>query len=263
MAQENKYPKRLEGKIALITGATGGIGEATAKRFLEEGASVMLVGRSAQKLKETYGRLSHFENVAYFTADATDEKATEASFETTVKAFGGIDILLANAGTEGKFAPIEKVTLDGFESVLRTNVIGVWLSMKYAVAPMKKRGGGSIIALSSIAGMIGSPTMAPYIASKHAVFGLVKTAALELAASNIRVNAIGPGPIDNRMMRSLESQFNPDDPTAGHDFVLSLVPMGRFGTNEEVAHLALFLASDESSYCTGSIHMIDGGFIAG
>jgi len=249
--------------VALITGATGGIGEATAKRFLEEGASVMLVGRSNQKLKETYERLCKFEKVAHFVADATDEKATEAAFEATVKAFGGIDILLANAGTEGKFAPIESLTLNGFESVLRTNVIGVWLSMKYAVEPMKKRGGGSMIALSSIAGMIGSPTMSPYIASKHAVFGLVKTAALELAASNIRVNAIGPGPINNRMMRSLEEQFNPEDPAAGHDFVLSLVPMGRYGTNEEVANLALFLASDESSYCTGSIHMIDGGFIAG
>lgn len=255
--------KRLEGKIAVVTGATGGIGEATAKRFLEEGASVMLVGRSAHKLKETRERLANFENVADFVADATDETATAAAFEATVTAFGGVDILLANAGTEGVFAPIESLKLEDFENVLRTNVIGVWLSMKYAVAPMKKRGGGSMIALSSIAGMIGSPTMSPYIASKHAVFGLVKTAALELATSKIRVNAIGPGPIDNRMMRSLESQFSPEDPAAGQDFVLSLVPMGRYGTNEEVANLALFLASDESTYCTGGIHMIDGGFIAG
>jgi NAD(P)-dependent dehydrogenase (short-subunit alcohol dehydrogenase family) len=134
--------------------------------------------------------------------------------------------------------------------------------LKYAVEPMKKRGGGSMIALSSIAGMIGFPTMAPYIASKHAVFGMVKTAALELAESNIRVNAIGPGPIDNRMMRSLESQFNPEDSAAAHEFVLSSVPMKRYGTNEEVANLALFLGSDESTYCTGGIHMIDGGFTA-
>lgn len=119
-----------------------------------------------------------------------------------------------------------------------------------------------MIALSSVAGMIGSPTMAPYIASKHAVFGLVKTAALELAESGIRVNAIGPGPINNRMIHSLEAQFSPDDPAAGHDFVLSLIPMKRYGTNEEVASLALFLGSDESTFCTGSIHMIDGGFTA-
>lgn len=254
--------KRLDGKVAIITGATGGIGEATAKRYLEEGASVMLVGRSAEKLKETRERLSGFENVAEFVADATDEAATKASVEATVEKFGGLDILLANAGMEGTFAPIENLSTEEFEKVLRTNVIGVWLSLKYAVEPMKKRGGGSMIALSSIAGMIGSPTMAPYVASKHAVFGLVKTAALELAETGIRVNAIGPGPIDNRMMRSLESQFVPEDQAAGHEFVLSLVPMRRYGTNEEVANLALFLGSDESRYCTGGIHMIDGGFTA-
>jgi NAD(P)-dependent dehydrogenase (short-subunit alcohol dehydrogenase family) len=254
--------KRLSGKVALITGATGGIGEATAKRFLEEGASVMLVGRSADKLEKTCERLGANGKLECFVADAADEEATAASAAAAVEAFGGVDILLANAGTEGNFAPIENLTLAEFESVLRTNVIGVWLSMKYAVEPMKRRGGGSMIALSSIAGMIGFPTMAPYIASKHAVFGMVKTAALELAESKIRVNAIGPGPIDNRMMSSVESQFNPGDPAAGHEFVLSTIPMRRFGTNEEVANLALFLASDESTYCTGGIHMIDGGFTA-
>jgi NAD(P)-dependent dehydrogenase (short-subunit alcohol dehydrogenase family) len=260
--QANGHGKRLNGKVAIITGATGGIGEATAKRFLEEGASVMLVGRSENKLKATRERLSEFEDVAEFVADAVDEQATEASVEATIEAFGGLDIVIANAGMEGNFAPIENLTMDEFESVLRTNVLGVWLSMKYAVGPMKRRGGGSIIALSSIAGMIGSPTMAPYIASKHAVFGLVKTAALELAEADIRVNAIGPGPIDNRMIRSLESQFSPEDVAAGQEFIKSLVPMRRYGTNEEVANLALFLGSDESTYCTGGIHMIDGGFIA-
>ncbi len=262
MNQKAEFRKRLDGKVAIITGATGGIGEATAKRFLQEGASVMLVGRSKEKLKATRERLAAENNLADFVADAADEAATAAAVAATVKAFGGVDILLANAGTEGNFAPIENLTLDEFESVLRTNVIGVWLAMKYCVEPMKQRGGGSMIAISSIAGMIGSPTMAPYIASKHAVFGLVKTAALELAASNIRVNAIGPGPIDNRMIRSLESQFNPEDPSAAHEFVLSKIPMQRYGTNEEVANFALFLAGGESTFCTGGIHMIDGGFIA-
>jgi len=262
MNQKTEFRKRLDGKVAVITGATGGIGEATSKRFLEEGASVMLVGRSAEKLKETRERLAEYQNVAEFVADAADEAATAAAVAATIKAFGGVDILLANAGTEGNFAPIEGLTMDEFESVLRTNVIGVWLSMKYCVEPMKQRGGGSIIALSSIAGMIAAPTMAPYIASKHAVFGLVKTAALELAAANVRVNAIGPGPIDNRMIRSLESQFSPADAAAGQAFILSNIPMQRYGTNEEVANLALFLASDEASYCTGAIHMIDGGWTA-
>jgi len=253
--------KRLEGKVAIVTGATGGIGEATAKRFLEEGASVMLVGRSAEKLKETRGRLESIGKIADFIADVTDEKATAAAVAATVEKFGGLDILIANAGTEGNCAPIEALTVDDFESVLRTNVIGVWLSMKYSVEPMKKGGSGSIIALSSIAGRIGFPAMASYVASKHAVYGLVKSAALELAPFNVRVNAIGPGPIDNRMIHSLEAQLNPADAEAVGDMMRSRIPMGRYGTNEEVANLALFLASDESSYCTGSIHMIDGGLV--
>lgn len=254
--------KRLDGKVAIITGATGGIGEATAKRFLEEGASVMLVGRSAEKLKETKAMLAADNGLATFVADATDEAATAAAVAATVEAFGGVDILIANAGTEGKIALIEDQTVENFEEVLRTNVIGVWLSMKYCVEPMKKRGSGSMVALSSVAGVIGVPAGAPYFASKHAVCGLVKTAALELGPFNIRVNAIGPGPIDNRMIRSLETQLSPDDPDAVREGFSQLIAMKRYGTNEEVANLALFLASDEASYCSGSIHMIDGGFTA-
>ncbi len=254
--------KRLDGKVAIVTGATGGIGEATAKRFLEEGASVMLVGRSAEKLKATSERLATVGNVATSVADAADEEAIAAAVAATVDAFGGVDILIANAGIEGKIALIEDQTIENFEEVLRTNVIGVWLSMKYCVGPMKKRGRGSMIALSSIAGVIGVPAGAPYFASKHAVIGLVKTAALELGPFDIRVNAIGPGPIDNRMIRSIETQLSPDNPDAMREGFSQLIAMKRYGTNEEVANLALFLASDEASYCTGSIHMIDGGFTA-
>ena len=262
MNQPSEYRKRLDGKVAIITGATGGIGEATAKLFLQEGANVMLVARSAEKLKETCARLGNTKNVAHFVADATDEAATAAAVAATVKAFGGVDILLANAGTEGPVKPIEAQSMADFEQVLRTNVIGVWLAMKYCVEPMKARGSGSMIALSSIAGMIGSPGLAPYIASKHAVYGLVKTVALELGASKIRVNAIGPGPIDNRMIRSIETQLSPDNPDAVREFLTTKIALQRYGTSEEVAQLALFLASDDASYCSGGIHMIDGGFTA-
>jgi NAD(P)-dependent dehydrogenase (short-subunit alcohol dehydrogenase family) len=254
--------KRLSNKVAIITGATGGIGEATAKLFLAEGASVMLVGRSPDKLRETRERLGVSQRLEHFVAAATDEAATAAAVSATIKAFGGVDILLANAGTEGNVRPIEALTREDFEEVLQTNVIGVWLSMKYCVEPMKQRGGGSIIAMGSIASVIGSPAMAPYIASKHAVHGLVKTAALELGPARIRVNAIGPGPIDNRMIQSLESQYSPEDPGAVRNDFTSKIALGRYGTNEEVAKLALFLASDESSYCNGGIYMIDGGFTA-
>jgi len=173
-----------------------------------------------------------------------------------------VDILLANAGTEGKASPIEAISVADFEQVLRTNVVGVWLAMKYCVEPMKRRGGGSMIAMASIAGVIGAPTLAPYIASKHAVNGLVKTAALELGAAGIRVNAIAPGPIDNRMIHSLEAQFSPEDTEAVRHDLTSKIALQRYGTNDEVARLALFLASDESSYCSGGVHMIDGGYTA-
>lgn len=252
---------RLSGKIAIVTGATGGIGEATAKLFLQQGASVMLIGRSADKLRATRERLGNGK-LADFVADATDESATKAAVGATIKAFGGVDILLANAGTEGTLMPIEALTREVFEEVLQTNVIGVWLAMKYCVEPMKERGGGSMIAMASIAGVIGSPAMAPYISSKHAVLGLVKTTALELGEAKIRVNAIAPGPIDNRMIQSLESQYSPDDPQAIRNDFTTKIALQRYGTNEEVAQLALFLASDESSYCTGGTYLIDGGYTA-
>ena len=254
---------RLEGKVAIITGATGGIGEATARLYLDQGAKVMLVARSQEKLTALTKKLGGGENIAQAIAEADNEQQTANSVQATIDAFGGVDILMANAGTEGLVSPIENQTYENWQQVLNVNVIGVWLSMKYCVAPMKARGGGSMIAISSVAGMTGFPGVSPYTASKHAVFGLVKTSAMELAESRIRVNAIGPGPIDNRMMHSLETQMAPDDSKSLHDDIEAMVPMKRYGTDQEVANMALFLASDDSSYCTGSIHMVDGGFIAG
>ena len=133
---------RLEGKVALVTGATGGIGEAIAKRFASEGASVMLVGRSAEKLEATRNRLDKDGDFAQFVGDAADEEATAGAVAATVEAFGGLDVLVANAGTEGVIKPIEEQTVGNWEDVLRTNVVGVWLAMKHSVEPMKKRGGG-------------------------------------------------------------------------------------------------------------------------
>lgn len=254
--------QRLDGKVAIITGATGGIGEATAKLFLELGAKVMLVARSADKLAATKGRLEAHGEVGQCISDAADEAGMASAIEATLDRFGGLDILIANAGTEGALKPIEALSVEEFEETMRTNVTGVWLAMKHCVAPLKARGGGSIVALSSIAGCIGFPAMSPYIASKHAVYGLVKTAALELGPSNIRVNAVGPGPIDNRMIDSLQKQLAPDDPAALRSGIEASIAMRRYGTNEEVAHLLAFLASDASSYCNGAIYLIDGGYVA-
>ena len=255
--------QRLDGKVAVITGATGGIGEATAELFLDLGAKVMLVGRNVDKLAATCARLGAGANCSTAIADSIDEAAINAAVDATLKQFGSLDILVANAGTEGVLKPIEALSVEDFEEVLRVNVIGVWLAMKYAAPAMKTAGRGSIVALSSIAGVIGFPAMAPYIASKHAVAGLVKTAALELGSANVRVNAVAPGPIDNRMTHSLADQLSPGDEKGFRSFVEEKIPMGRYGTNEEIAHLIAFLASDAASYCNGGLYLADGGYVAG
>lgn len=253
---------RLHNKTALITGATGGIGEATAKRFLEEGANVMLVGRSEKKLADTMKRLGGGDHLAMSVADAADETAIKAAVAETLDKFGGLDILFANAGTEGDLKSVAGLSVEEFQNVLTTNVIGVWLCMKHCADALKKSGGGSIIATSSIAGAIGFPNMSPYIASKHAVCGLVKTAALEFGPDNVRVNAVAPGPIDNRMMNSLGTQLAAEEAAAFRSQVEQMTALKRYGTNEEIANLTLFLASDEASYCTGGYFVADGGYLA-
>ena len=250
---------RLEGKTALVTGATGGIGEATARRFLSEGANIMLAGRSVARLDATRTRLGDTPQIAQFVADPIDEAATANAVAATVEAFGGLDILFANAGTMGTAKPFEEQTLEEFEAVIRPNVTGVWLAMKHVVGPMKERGGGSIIATSSTAGLVGFPTVAPYAASKHAIAGLVKTAALELAEFGIRVNAVAPGPIETPLIQEYADKSGQDVGTV-QDWLADATPAKRMGTPEEVANLVVFLASDESSYCTGSIIPVDGGW---
>jgi NADP-dependent 3-hydroxy acid dehydrogenase YdfG len=170
MIQQQSPSQRLRGKVAIVTGATGGIGEATAKLFLREGAKVMLVGRSPAKLKETADRLGPSEALVQSVADADDESATAATVTATVKAFGGVDILFATAGTEGILKPLDQYSQSEFEAVLRTNLTGVWAAMKHCVDPMKKRGSGSIIANSSMLGVVAFAGAAAYVSSKHAVW---------------------------------------------------------------------------------------------
>ncbi len=244
--------------MALITGAIGGIGEALAKLFLVERARVMLVGRSKEKLQQTVARLGSSKAVAICVA----EDGTAAAIAATVAAFGGLDIMFANAGMEGTVGMIADSQLADFERVVRTNVSSVWLAIKHSVTPMRQRGGGSIIVTASLSSERGFAGGAPYLTSKRAVIGLVRSAALELTSAGIRVNAIAPGPIDNRMIRSIETRISPESPDKIREFMLSKIAMGRYGTNEEVAEMALFLASDASSYSTGGTFMVDGGFTA-
>lgn len=253
---------KLDGKVALITGATGGIGAATARRFHAEGAAIMLVDRDDKAPRAAMEALRPGDRIAVAAADASDEAATAAAFDAAVRRFGGLDIVYANAGTEGVAAPLHQQTRADFERVIATNLVGVFFCIKHAVAPLSARGGGSIIATASVAGLVGFAGLSPYVASKHAVIGLVKTAALELGDAGIRVNAIAPGPIENRMMQSVLEQSNPADPESVRADLTAGLALKRFGTNEEVAELALFLASPASSYCTGGVFTVDGGFVA-
>lgn len=252
--------EKLKGKVAVITGGCGGIGRATAQRFLQEGAKVLLVDQDEGLLQETASSLG--ENAAWVVADVSSPSDAQRYVQEAVSRFGGVDIMFANAGIEGTVRPLVDTTPEQFDRVLQVNVKGCWLAIKYGAPEIAKRGGGSIIITSSVAGVIGSPGLGPYVASKHAVVGLAKSAALELAGANIRVNTLNPGPIENRMMRSIEKQANPDDPGSVESGFRAKVALGRYGTNEEIAALALFLASEDSSYCTGAVFVADGGFTA-
>lgn len=257
----NAGPRKLEGKVAIVTGGAGGIGFATARRMLEEGARVLLVDRSREPLEAAARELGA--NAAWTTADVSSAEDTARYVQEAVTKFGGVDIVFANAGIEGAVKPLTETSVEDFDRVLAVNVRGAWLTIKHSVPELVKRGGGSIIITSSVAGVVGSPGLSPYVTSKHAVMGLVKCAAVELAPLNIRVNSVNPGPIENRMMRSIEEQANPGDPGAVKGGFLSKIPLGRYGTNEEIASVAVFLASADSAYCTGTSILADGGFVAG
>ena len=259
---------RLDGKVAVITGATGGIGSAAARLFAEEGARVALVDLDESALQRVAGSIGE-DKASYTVADVTQPDQTQAYVDAAVNRWGGIDVLLANAGIEGTLSPITEYPVDMFDRVMAVNVRGVWLGIKYVVPVMRERGGGSIVITSSTAGISGTPDMSAYNTSKHAVIGLMRTAAVEGAPSGIRVNTVNPSPIETRMMRSIEEQrvAAMDDSTvtvevAKQSFA-DRIPLQRYGNPEEVARMMMFLASDDSSFCTGGVYMVDGGRSAG
>ena len=254
---------RLKNKVAIITGATGDIGKHTAKKFLQEGAKIMLAGRSTEKLSKLQNDLNFDGRVHKLAGDVSSESYVKALIDQTMKKFNQVDIMFANAGTEGRTAALEEQKIEDFSNLLSINVIGVWLCIKHSIKAMKKnQSDSSIIVTSSGAGVLGYAGGGPYIASKHAVNGLVRAGAAELADSGIRINVAAPGPIDNRMMNDLAISLNPDDPGAVRTAFEENIPMQRWGKNEEIANLVAFLASEEASFCTGGIFMADGGMTA-
>lgn len=252
---------RLDNKVAIITGGAGGIGLQAGNLFAREGAKVLLVDLHEDALKEAVQTIGS-DAVRYCAADVTQPDQTQRYIQAAVEQFGGVDVLLANAGIEGEVKPITDYAIDTFDQVMAVNVRGVWLGLKYAAPEIARRGGGSIVITSSVAGVRGAAGMSAYIASKHAVIGLMRTAALEMADRKIRVNTVNPAPVDTRMMRSLEKGFEPDDPGRAKEMVSAMVPLQRYADPVEVARIMLFLASDESSYCSGGAYMVDGGMTA-
>lgn len=251
--------KRLQDKVAIITGGAGSIGKVTAKIFLSEGAKVMLVDINKTDLEKVVAELGS-ENVRFCVADVSKAKDVEGYVDETVKQFGKIDVFFNNAGIEGVVSSIVDYPEDIFDQVIAVNVKGVWQGNKYVIPQMNDD--GSIIMTSSVAGIVGSANLGAYVASKHAVVGIMRTAALEVAPRKIRVNSVHPSPVNNRMMRSIE-----EGASAGHGKDVqkqfeAMIPIGRYAEPEEIANLVLFLASDESQFITGTTQIIDGGFCA-
>lgn len=246
---------KLDGKVALVSGAARGQGEAEARRFAAEGARVVL-GDVAAEVADVAASMGASARSVHL--DVTDRGSWSAAVATTMEAFGRLDVLVNNAGI-ADFTPLvdDAAVAEAYLRVIQVNQVGVYLGMSAAAAAMAAGGGGSIVNISSIDGLIGMPGIAGYVSSKFAVRGLTKVAALELADRNIRVNSVHPGFIDTAMLRLAGAGDFEQSPFASH------VPMGRFGTAEEIADLVLFLASDDSSYCTGAEFVIDGGTTAG
>lgn len=249
---------KLTDKIAMITGASGGIGSAAAALFSREGAKLVLVGRDRARLQQAADACDP-ERTRTVVADMAKDDDVARIVDTAVEAFGGVDVLFANAGYEGKLAPIAQMDPAVFDEVFAVNVRGTFMAMKKVIPIMMARGGGSIVVTSSTAAIATFPGAAAYAASKAALLALVRTAATELAPANIRINAMIPGGVDNRMNREFAEQMAPGHGEALRAQYLQMIPARRIATNEEMAKLALFLASDDASYCHGASIVADGG----
>ncbi|MCE2392887.1 MAG: glucose 1-dehydrogenase [Proteobacteria bacterium] len=247
---------RLDGKVALISGGARGMGAAEALLFAGEGARVAVGDVLDDAARETAEEIG--DAAVPLRLDGTREDDWDEAVRRTLEAFGRLDVLVNNAGVGG-VARIEKTSLEQYRAITEVNQTGVFLGIRAAIAPMTAAGGGSIVNISSIDGLVGMPRVLPYVASKFAVRGMTKTAAVELADRGIRVNSIHPGHIATPM----NNPGGTDEAARRmQEYCERDVPLARIGQPEEIARLALFLASDESSYCTGSEFTADGGLIA-
>ncbi|HTX31363.1 MAG TPA: SDR family NAD(P)-dependent oxidoreductase [Solirubrobacteraceae bacterium] len=247
---------RLSGKVALITGGAGSIGLASARALAGEGARVMLVDLDAAALERAAGSLDG-DGAAWHAADVTQSDQVEAAVRATVERFGRLDIAFANAGVAGPIAPITEYPVEEFERVLAVNTLGSFLVAKHTLAVMEP--GGSLIINSSVVGLTSDRGIAGYATSKHAVVGLMRTAAKEMAPKGIRVNTIHPGPTDNDFQHAIEVAAIGADREESARVFESMIPLARHATPEEIGRVVLFLASEDSAFMTGTTVAVDGG----
>ncbi len=250
---------RLDGKIAVVTGAAGVIGSATIRLLAERGARIVAVDRRQEDLKTAIKDLPASAQALAVGADVTREDEVAEYVRAAVDRFGTIDVFYNNAGIEGDIKPITEYSLESFRRVLDVNVVGVFLGMKHVLPVMLKANKGSIINTASIAGLLGSPQIAVYSASKHAVIGLTKTASWECTGTGVRVNCVCPGLIDSRMLSTIIQGRSPGNAPPSQDKLVERIPARRLGQASEVASIVAFLASDEASYVSGSHYTVDGG----
>jgi len=248
----------FQGKVAVVTGGTSGIGRAAAIAYAQEGAKVVVAGRRAAEGEETV-RLVHAQGgeAIFVPTDVAQESQVKNLIERTLEHFARLDFAFNNAGIEQEPTPFLEQTVDTYDQVMGINVKGVWLSMKYEIPAMLKTGGGSIVNTSSGLGVIGMPGVEVYVASKHAVIGLTKSAALEFGKEGIRVNAVLPAVIDTDMFQ----RFAGEKPEFRAQ-ITALHPIGRIGKSKEIADAAIWLSSSRSSFVTGHSLLVDGGFTA-
>lgn len=254
---------RLDGRVAVVTGAAGVIGTATIRLLAERGARIVAVDRREQDLQTAIKDLPASAQALAVTADVTSEDEVADYVRAAVEKFGTIDVFYNNAGIEGEITPITKYPLEAFRRVIDVNVIGVFLGLKHVLPVMLRQNRGSIINTASIAGLIGSPDIAVYSASKHAVIGLTKSAALECSSTGVRVNCVCPGLIDSRMLSTIIEGRNPGNAPVPNAKVVERIPARRLGQASEVASIVAFLASDDASYVSGSAYTVDGARTAG
>jgi NAD(P)-dependent dehydrogenase (short-subunit alcohol dehydrogenase family) len=248
----------LKNKVAIVTGGTSGIGRETAVLFAEAGAKVVVAGRREAEGKQVVDQIRSAGGEGLFVrTDVSKAADAQALLQKTLEKFGRLDTAFNNAGIEGNWMPMIDISEEEWDRVIDINLKGVWLCLKYEIQQMLKNGGGTIVNMSSVAGLMGAPSASPYSASKHGVIGLTRTAALEYAQKKIRVNAVCPAVIESPMEQRLFGQ------PEVHKFAVSMHPIGRLGTPREVAEAVLWLCSEKSSFMTGHYIVLDGGFRVG